>query len=151
LGRRSDGEKNTQPANFLDGGGGANRRNARAGILTLAGDPDVRAIFVNIFGGITRTDLVAEGLIDAMKENERLKSGEVPVVARMRGTNQDAAAKLVSGKCTPPRGNKDRLTCVGCLAQCSSKSQGEWPTEWMSETRVLTDVVGRLKIQTNRK
>ncbi|KAK4704658.1 hypothetical protein P7C70_g1555, partial [Phenoliferia sp. Uapishka_3] len=84
------------PANFLDGGGGANAVNAKASTQILASDPDVKVIFVNIFGGITQCDKVAQGIIEAVQQTPRLNSGSVPMVIRMRGTGEAAAKKLVS-------------------------------------------------------
>lgn len=77
------------PANFLDGGGGANESNARLSVLTIAKDPDVRAIFVNVFGGLTRCDWVSEGIVNALKQDERLSSGEIPIVVRLLGNKSD--------------------------------------------------------------
>ncbi|KAI5478812.1 succinyl-CoA synthetase-like protein [Pseudohyphozyma bogoriensis] len=76
------------PANFLDGGGGATAANAKIAINLLAKDPDVRVIFVNIFGGITQTDKVASGIIDAVKTTPRLSSQEVPVVVAAGSLHQ---------------------------------------------------------------
>ncbi|KAN0066547.1 hypothetical protein ACQY0O_000641 [Thecaphora frezii] len=81
-----------RPANFLDGGGGSNRQNAMLAIETLNRDNDVRAIFVNCLVGITRTDVVAQGIVDAVRENCITK----PVVVRMRGTGSEEAAKVMS-------------------------------------------------------
>ncbi|SNX82945.1 related to succinyl-coa ligase [gdp-forming] beta-chain, mitochondrial precursor [Melanopsichium pennsylvanicum] len=80
-----------RPANFLDGGGGANRVNAKLAIETLNRDPAVKAIFVNTFGGITRTDIVSQGIIDAVKDDKITK----PIVVRMKGTGSDDAAKVL--------------------------------------------------------
>ncbi|KAL8277876.1 hypothetical protein RQP46_009695 [Phenoliferia psychrophenolica] len=85
------------PANFLDGGGGATAANAKVSIQVLAEDPDVKVIFVNIFGGITQTDKVAAGIISAVHDTERLASGSVPMVIRMRGTGEAEAKVLLEG------------------------------------------------------
>jgi succinyl-CoA synthetase beta subunit len=79
------------PANFLDGGGGANKANSRLAIETLNRDPDVKSIFVNTFGGITQTDVVAEGIIEAVKENEI----EKPITVRVLGTGAERAKELL--------------------------------------------------------
>ncbi|EPQ32113.1 uncharacterized protein PFL1_00310 [Pseudozyma flocculosa PF-1] len=79
------------PANFLDGGGGANRQNARLAIETLNRQAEVKSIFVNCFGGITRTDIVAQGIVDAVRENGISK----PIVVRMKGTGSEDAAKTL--------------------------------------------------------
>ena len=81
-----------RPANFLDGGGGANKQNARLAIETLHRDENVKAIFVNTFGGITQTDVVAEGIIEAVKENHI----EKPIVVRILGTGAERAKQLLS-------------------------------------------------------
>lgn len=80
-----------RPANFLDGGGGANRVNAKLAVETLNRDPAVKAIFVNTFGGITRTDIVSQGIIDAVKD-DRI---EKPIVVRLKGTGSEEAAKVL--------------------------------------------------------
>ncbi|KAJ1028455.1 hypothetical protein NDA16_001621 [Ustilago loliicola] len=78
-------------ANFLDGGGGANRTNAKLAVETLNRDEAVKAIFVNTFGGITRTDIVAQGIIDAVKDDQISK----PIVVRMKGTGAEDAKKTL--------------------------------------------------------
>lgn len=80
-----------RPANFLDGGGGANRTNAKLAVETLNRDEAVKAIFVNTFGGITQTDIVAQGIIDAAKEDNITK----PIVVRMKGTGSEDAKKTL--------------------------------------------------------
>uniref|UniRef100_V5EYK4 Succinyl-CoA synthetase beta subunit n=2 Tax=Kalmanozyma brasiliensis (strain GHG001) TaxID=1365824 RepID=V5EYK4_KALBG len=80
-----------RPANFLDGGGGANRVNAKLAVETLNRDPAVKAIFVNTFGGITRTDIVSQGIIDAVKDDKI----EKPIVVRLKGTGSEEAAKVL--------------------------------------------------------
>jgi succinyl-CoA synthetase beta subunit len=71
------------PANFLDVGGGASEDQVKNAFRILLSDPNVRAVFVNIFGGILRCDVLASGVVNAAKE---LKF-KVPVVVRMEGTN----------------------------------------------------------------
>jgi succinyl-CoA synthetase beta subunit len=72
-----------EPANFLDVGGGANAEQIKNAVRILTTDQNVRAVFINIFGGILRCDILAEGLVAAVKElNVRL-----PIVIRMEGTN----------------------------------------------------------------
>jgi succinyl-CoA synthetase beta subunit len=85
--KRAGGE----PANFLDIGGGAKADRVSAAMRLILADPKVKAILVNIFGGITRGDEVARGLIDARSRQER----EVPMVVRIVGTNADEAARLL--------------------------------------------------------
>ncbi len=80
-----------QPANFLDIGGGAKADRVAAAMRLILADPKVEAILVNIFGGITRGDEVARGLIDARSRQER----EVPMVVRIVGTNAEEAGRLL--------------------------------------------------------
>jgi len=79
------------PANFLDIGGGARSDKVAAAMRLILADPSVRAILVNIFGGITRGDEVASGLIEA----RRLQSRDVPMVVRIVGTNAAEAAAIL--------------------------------------------------------
>jgi len=80
------------PNNFLDVGGGANKDTMLAAFKLLLGDEQVKGILVNIFGGIVRCDLVAQGVIDAAKE----VSLNVPMVVRLEGTNAELGRKLVA-------------------------------------------------------
>ena len=75
--------KGGQPANFLDVGGGATKERVTEALKIILSDPDVKGILVNIFGGIVRCDLIAEGVIAAIKE----VGIEDPVVVRLEGTN----------------------------------------------------------------
>jgi succinyl-CoA synthetase beta subunit len=86
--KRAGGE----PANFLDIGGGARADRVAAAMKLILSDPKVRAILVNIFGGITRGDEVARGLIEA----RALQTREVPMVVRIVGTNAEEAARLLT-------------------------------------------------------
>jgi succinyl-CoA synthetase beta subunit len=79
------------PANFLDVGGGATVDTIKNGLKILVSDPKVKAILINIFGGILRCDTLAKGLIEATSE---IKLG-VPVVIRMEGTNVEAGRRLL--------------------------------------------------------
>jgi len=82
------------PANFLDVGGGATAERVTAAFRLILSNPKVRAILVNIFGGIVRCDLIAEGIINAVRD----VGVNVPVVVRLEGTNAaEARAKLASG------------------------------------------------------
>jgi succinyl-CoA synthetase beta subunit len=78
-------------ANFLDVGGGASGEQIAAGLEIILSDPKVRAVFVNIFGGIVRCDLVAEGILDALTRVEL----KVPMVVRLDGTNAEAGRKIL--------------------------------------------------------
>ncbi|WFD01112.1 hypothetical protein MYAM1_003873 [Malassezia yamatoensis] len=80
-----------QPANFLDVGGGANAAAVKKAFELLLGSKDVRAIFVNIFGGIMRCDVIAEGIIQATKELDL----KIPLVVRLQGTKEAEAKKLI--------------------------------------------------------
>ena len=85
------------PANFLDGGGGANVANAKLAIETLNRDPDVQSIFVNTFGGLTRCSLVAEGIIQAIRENNIT----IPMTVRVMGTEAEEANELLRASGLP--------------------------------------------------
>lgn len=81
-----------QPANFLDVGGGATSERVTAAFELILSNPRVRAILVNIFGGIVRCDLIAEGVINAVKN----VGVGVPVVVRLEGTNADKAREMLA-------------------------------------------------------
>ena len=81
-----------EPANFLDVGGTANAETVKAGFNIILQDPNVRAILINIFGGIVRCDRVAQGVIDAYKEIGNIP---VPIIVRLQGTNAVEAKKLI--------------------------------------------------------
>lgn len=72
------------PANFLDVGGGANAKTVAAGFRIILRDPNVKAILINIFGGIVRCDRVAQGVVDAYNEIGNIS---VPIIVRLQGTN----------------------------------------------------------------
>ncbi len=80
------------PANFLDVGGGANAKTVAAGFRIILKDPNVKAILINIFGGIVRCDRVAQGVVDAYKEIGNIP---VPVIVRLQGTNALEGKKLI--------------------------------------------------------
>jgi Succinyl-CoA synthetase, beta subunit len=81
-----------EPANFLDVGGTANAQTVEAGFRIILKDPKVKAILINIFGGIVRCDRVAQGVIDAYKSIGTIK---VPIIVRLQGTNAEEAKKLI--------------------------------------------------------
>ena len=83
--------KGGEPANFLDVGGGANVETVKNGFRIILSDPSVKAVLVNIFGGIVRCDRVANGIIQAVQELDL----SVPVVVRLAGTNADLAKELL--------------------------------------------------------
>lgn len=80
------------PANFLDVGGTANAKTVEAGFRIILEDPNVKAILINIFGGIVRCDRVAQGIVDAFKNIENL---DLPIIVRLQGTNAEEAKKLI--------------------------------------------------------
>ncbi len=80
-----------EPANFLDVGGSANKETVANGFKIILSDPNVKAILINIFGGIVRCDRVAQGVIDAVKEVHV----EIPIVVRLEGTNAKEAGELL--------------------------------------------------------
>ncbi len=81
-----------EPANFLDVGGTANAERVEKAFHIILGDKNVKAILVNIFGGIVRCDRVAQGVIDAYKNMGTIN---VPIIVRLQGTNAEAAKKLI--------------------------------------------------------
>ena len=81
-----------QPANFLDVGGGATKERVTEAFKIILSDVNVKAVFVNIFGGIVRCDMIAEGIIGAVKE----VGVKVPVVVRLEGNNADLGAKKLA-------------------------------------------------------
>ena len=80
------------PANFLDVGGGATKERVTAAFKIILSDPNVKGIFVNIFGGIMRCDIIAEGIIAAAKEVKL----HVPLVVRLEGTNVELGKKMLA-------------------------------------------------------
>jgi succinyl-CoA synthetase beta subunit len=80
------------PANFLDVGGTANAKTVAAGFRIILKDPNVKAILINIFGGIVRCDRVAQGVVDAYKEVGNIP---VPVIVRLQGTNAKEGKELI--------------------------------------------------------
>jgi succinyl-CoA synthetase beta subunit len=80
------------PANFLDVGGTANAQTVEAGFKIIMKDPNVKAILINIFGGIVRCDRVAQGVIDAYKN---LGNINIPIIVRLQGTNAEEAKELI--------------------------------------------------------
>lgn len=81
-----------EPANFLDVGGSANAQTVEAGFRIIMKDPNVKAILINIFGGIVRCDRVAAGVIEAFN---KLGNINIPIIVRLQGTNAEEAKKLI--------------------------------------------------------
>jgi succinyl-CoA synthetase beta subunit len=80
------------PANFLDVGGGANREKVTAAFKIILQDPNVKGILVNIFGGIMRCDIIADGIVAAAKEVNL----QVPLVVRLEGTNVEKGKEILA-------------------------------------------------------
>ncbi|MBI4296392.1 MAG: ADP-forming succinate--CoA ligase subunit beta [Chloroflexi bacterium] len=80
-----------RPANFLDLGGGSSAEVIKKGLLLVMSKPEVRAVLINILGGITRCDIVAQGVIEALQESTNKK----PVVVRIMGTNEEEGARML--------------------------------------------------------
>jgi len=80
------------PANFLDVGGGANAETVEAGFRIILQDPNVKAILINIFGGIVRCDRVASGVVEAYK---KIGDIHVPIIVRLQGTNAEEGARII--------------------------------------------------------
>src|SRR5690242_7096438 len=92
-----------QPANFLDVGGGASKEKVTAAFKLILADPAVKAVLVNIFGGIMKCDVIAEGVVAAAKEVQL----KVPLIVRLEGTNVEKSKELLrnSGLAITPADN----------------------------------------------
>ena len=113
-----------QPANFLDVGGGATAERVTEAFKLILSNPNVRAILVNIFGGIVRCDLIAEGIITAAKK----LSLAVSVVVRLQGTNADKAREMLAASglaLTPGADLTDAAKKVVALAAEGSSRKGK--------------------------
>jgi succinyl-CoA synthetase beta subunit len=102
------------PANFLDVGGGANESQVTEAFKILMGDPKVEAILVNIFGGIMKCDIIAQGVINAYRTLEAKEQRLVPIVVRLEGTNVEAGKELLKASKLP-------LTAADDLADAAKK------------------------------
>jgi succinyl-CoA synthetase beta subunit len=98
------------PANFLDVGGGANAAKVAAAFQIILSDPAVRGILVNIFGGIMRCDIIAQGIVDAA----RGAALAVPLVVRLEGTNVDAGKAILAGSGLP-------IIAADCLEDAAAR------------------------------
>ena len=85
------------PANFLDVGGGATKDGVSSAFKILNSDPNVKCILVNIFGGIVKCDLIAQGIVDAYKELQL----QLPIVVRLAGTNVDVGQEIIRNSQLP--------------------------------------------------
>lgn len=81
-----------EPANFLDVGGGANAQKVEAAFRIIMKDPNVKAILINVFGGILRCDRVARGVVEAYNNIGNI---EIPIIVRLQGTNAEEGAKII--------------------------------------------------------
>lgn len=91
-----------EPANFLDIGGGAKSEQVAEALRLIVRDPKVNTIFFNIFGGIVRCDLVAQGILDALKT---MPDWNTPIVIRLSGTNEEIARDMLKGTALIPVGS----------------------------------------------
>ncbi len=82
-----------EPANFLDVGGGANAKTVEAGFRIIMKDPNVKAILINVFGGIVRCDRVASGVVEACQNIGEIN---IPIIVRLQGTNAELGAKIIA-------------------------------------------------------
>ncbi len=98
-----------EPANFLDIGGGAGKDKVKAALQIILADPNVKAVMFNIFGGITRVDEVARGIIAALDEVRT----DVPMIARLVGTNEEEGRKLLA---------ESQLLPAATLAEAAQKA-----------------------------
>jgi succinyl-CoA synthetase beta subunit len=98
-----------EPANFLDIGGGAGKDKVKAALQIILSDPNVKAVMFNIFGGITRVDEVARGIIAALEELPT----NVPMIARLVGTNEEEGRKLLA---------ESRLIPAATLAEAAQQA-----------------------------
>ncbi|MBD8490772.1 ADP-forming succinate--CoA ligase subunit beta [Echinicola sp. CAU 1574] len=81
-----------EPANFLDVGGGANATTVEAGFRIILKDPNVKAILINVFGGIVRCDRIASGVVEAYKS---IGDIQIPIIVRLQGTNAEEGARII--------------------------------------------------------
>jgi succinyl-CoA synthetase beta subunit len=99
-----------EPANFLDIGGGAKAEQVADALALITSDKAVNTIFFNIFGGIVRCDLVAQGILDAL---QKLPDFNVPIVIRLSGTNEEKAKQMLAGT---------KLTLAATMAEGAQKA-----------------------------
>merc|ERR1712048_1558129 len=95
--------KGGSPANFLDVGGGATKETIKAAFEIIQTDPNVKSIFINIFGGIMRCDVIAEGVVGAVKEIGLSK----PLIVRLVGTNVEQGKKIIAESGLPVHSYND--------------------------------------------
>ena len=103
-----------KPANFLDVGGGATKERVAAAFKILLSDPRVRTVLVNIFGGIVKCDVLAEGVVAAARE----VGLRVPLVVRLEGTNVERGREILAGSGLPitAAAGMDEAAALACAA-----------------------------------
>jgi len=106
-----------EPANFLDVGGGASEEQVTEAFKILVKDKNVKAILVNIFGGIMRCDVIAQGIINAVKT----VSLPVPLVVRLEGTNVDLGKKLLGDSRLPIQAATDLSEAAKLVVAAAKK------------------------------
>ena len=122
-----------EPANFLDVGGGATKEKVAAAFKIITADPNVKGILVNIFGGIMKCDIIAEGVVAAVKE----VGLKVPLVVRLEGTNVEVGKKIIresrpqraAGGRSRRRRAEDRESRQGRLAMAQDHLAAPTPLE----------------------
>jgi hypothetical protein len=132
-------------ANFLDTGGKATSETVKASFRVICSDTRVKAVFVNIFGGLTRCDMIAEGIILAFRDLNM----KVPVVVRLRGTNEELGQKMVSidliirYQCLVANSDVCRLRRVAflCMHLMDLRRLRRRPSRWLRLNRCLHFVV----------
>jgi succinyl-CoA synthetase beta subunit len=108
-----------EPANFLDVGGGTTAERVAEAFKIILSDPKVEAILVNIFGGIVRCDLIADGIIQAVKEI----GVDVPVVVRLEGTNVDEGKRLLADSGLAITGAEDLADAAAKVVAAAGRNQ----------------------------
>ena len=107
------------PANFLDIGGGASPEQVAAALRIILSDAKVRCVLINIFGGITRCDEVADGILTAYNEVKP----NVPMVIRLQGTNASEGNAIISQARMPNIASAETLTQAAQMAVAAAKEQ----------------------------
>jgi len=108
-----------EPANFLDVGGGAGADLLSAALEVITSNPEVKSVLINIFGGITRCDLVAEGILDALSRLDM----KVPIVVRLDGTNAEQGRKMLADAPHPKLLTAD--TMLGAAEKAVEMARGQ--------------------------
>ena len=129
-----------EPANFLDVGGGANAEQIRNAFKILMSDKNVKAVLINIFGGILRCDVLAQGVIAAVKE----LGVPVPIVIRMEGTNVDEGKRLL-------RESGMKLTTADSMDEAADQGRAiSWLTAIFTKARTITRLTNPILKRTFR-